>query len=150
MIDPIVYTASMNDHQRTWFYAEFQRARKDEVVGVLLAVFLGGFGIHHFYLHRNGLGVLYLLFSWTGIPFILGLIEAFFMPTRVQQYNASQAAYIASQILGSTGHSPAPVTAPATAAPHCNACGANIEPDASFCPNCGAAVAHPFHTQPAV
>jgi TM2 domain-containing membrane protein YozV len=145
MIDPIVYTASMTDQQRNWFYAEFQQARKDEVVGVLLAVFLGGLGIHHFYLRRNGLGVLYLLFSWTGIPFILGLIEAFFMPRRVQQYNALQAAYIANQILATGAQTPA-----TAAAPHCNACATTIEPDASFCPNCGAAVAHPFRAQPAI
>ena len=41
-IDPI-YTANMNDQQRAWFYAEYERARKDEVIGVLLAVFLGAF-----------------------------------------------------------------------------------------------------------
>jgi TM2 domain-containing membrane protein YozV len=149
MLDPIVYTASMNDHQRTWFYAEFQRARKDEVVGVLLAVFLGGLGIHHFYLHRNGLGILYLLLSWTGIPFLVSLIEAFFMPSRVQQYNASQAAFIAGQILATGGHAHAPAAA-VTAAPNCNACAAVIESDASFCPNCGAAIAHPFRAQTAV
>ncbi len=77
--DPL-YTAGMTEHQRAWFYAEYEQARRDEVVGVLLAVFLGNFGLHHFYLRRTGLGVLYLLFSWTGIPAILGFIEAFFMP----------------------------------------------------------------------
>ena len=87
-IDPI-YTANMNDLQRAWFYAEYERARKDEVIGVLLAVFLGGLGIHHFYLRRDGLGLLYLLFSWTGIPMVIAWIEAFFMPRRVRQYNAA-------------------------------------------------------------
>ena len=38
--DPI-YTINMNDQQRGWFYAEYERARKDEVIGVLLAIFLG-------------------------------------------------------------------------------------------------------------
>jgi hypothetical protein len=55
--DPI-YTTGMTDHQRAWFYAEYEHARRDEVVGVLLAIFLGTFGIHHFYLRRNGLGTL--------------------------------------------------------------------------------------------
>ena len=58
---------------------------------MLLAIFLGGLGIHHFYLRRNSPGCLYLLFSWTGIPDILGWIEAFFMPGRVRHYNALQA-----------------------------------------------------------
>ena len=95
-----MYTANMTPQQQTWFYAEYERARKDEVVGVLFALFLGGFGVHHFYLRRNGLGVLYLLFFWTGITAILGFIECFFMPGRVRDYNAVQAAYIASHILG--------------------------------------------------
>ena len=43
------------------FYQQFQAVRRDEVVGVLLALFFGSFGAHHFYLRRTGLGVLYLL-----------------------------------------------------------------------------------------
>ena len=39
-IDPI-YTVNMTDHQRSWFYAEYQHASRDEVIGVLLAIFLG-------------------------------------------------------------------------------------------------------------
>jgi hypothetical protein len=30
--------------------------RRDEVVSILLALFLGDFGIHHLYLRRTGLG----------------------------------------------------------------------------------------------
>ena len=40
LTDPI-YTANMNDHQRAWFYAEYRQASRDEIVGVLLAFFLG-------------------------------------------------------------------------------------------------------------
>ena len=43
------------------FYMQYEAVRRDEVVGILLALFLGGFGIHHFYLRRIGLGILYLL-----------------------------------------------------------------------------------------
>ena len=125
-----MYTANMTPQQRTWFYAEYERARKDEVVGVLLALFLGCFGIHHFYLRRNGLGVLYILFSWTGITAILGFIECFLMPGRVRDYNAAQASYIASHI----------ARIPTTGG-HCFSCGMPTEPDAVFCPNCGAAIA---------
>ena len=112
-IDPI-YTANMNDHQRAWFFAEYERARKDEVIGVLLAVFLGGLGIHHFYLRRDGLGLLYLIFSWTGIPMVIAWIEAFFMPGRVRQYNATQAMYISSQILSRPSQAGSPGDPPAT------------------------------------
>ena len=80
------------------FQMHFESVRRDEVVGVLLALFLGCFGVHHFYLGRVGLGVLYLCFSWTGIPAILGLIECFFMPARVREFNAIQAAGIAAAL----------------------------------------------------
>jgi TM2 domain-containing membrane protein YozV len=142
-IDPI-YTANMNDQQRAWFYAEYERARKDEVIGVLLAVFLGGLGIHHFYLRRDGLGLLYLIFFWTGIPMVIAWIEAFFMPSRVRQYNAAQAMFISSQILAA---SPGQPGSPATS---CNACGKPIDPTAIFCNHCGAAVTpSTLNTQPA-
>ncbi|MCL2366681.1 MAG: NINE protein [Oscillospiraceae bacterium] len=41
----------------------------------LLGIFLGGLGIHKFYLGKVGIGVLYLLLSWTFIPAIIGFIE---------------------------------------------------------------------------
>jgi len=133
--DPIP-TANMTDHQRAWFYAEFAHARRDEVIGVLLAIFLGNFGIHQFYIRRTGLGILYLCFFWTGISAILGFIDAFFMPGRVRRYNAEQAVYIANQILNTPMQA-----APSPAARLCRACGTPIEPNAAFCPRCGAATA---------
>jgi TM2 domain-containing membrane protein YozV len=44
-------------------------------LAAVLAIFLGGLGIHKFYLGRGGMGVLYLLFCWTLIPVVLGLID---------------------------------------------------------------------------
>jgi TM2 domain-containing membrane protein YozV len=80
------------------FYQQYEAARRDEVVGILLALFLGTFGIHHFYLRRTGLGILYCFLFWTGIPAILGFFECFFMPGRVREYNAIQAAGIAAAL----------------------------------------------------
>ncbi len=45
------------------------------VIAALFAFFLGGFGIHKFYLGKTGQGILYILFSWTGIPGIIAFIE---------------------------------------------------------------------------
>lgn len=80
------------------FYEQYEAVRRDEVVGILLALFLGTFGVHHFYLRRTGLGILYCCFFWTGIPSILGVIECFFMPGRVREFNAIQAAGIAAAL----------------------------------------------------
>ena len=43
---------------------------------VLLALFLGGFGIHNFYAGKTGQGILFLLFFWTAIPAIVAFIQA--------------------------------------------------------------------------
>ena len=80
------------------FYQQYEVVRRDEVVGILLALFLGTFGIHHFYLRRTGLGVLYCCLFWTGIPSLLGFLECFFMPGRVREFNAIQAAGIAAAL----------------------------------------------------
>ncbi len=48
---------------------------KSKVVAGILAILLGGLGIHKFYLGKVGMGVIYLLFVWTGIPAIIGLVE---------------------------------------------------------------------------
>jgi TM2 domain-containing membrane protein YozV len=80
------------------FYQQYEAVRRDEVVGILMALFLGTFGIHHFYLRRTGLGILYCVFCWTSIPTFLGFVECFFMPARVREFNAIQAAGIAAAL----------------------------------------------------
>ncbi len=49
---------------------------KDKFIAGLLAFFLGGFGIHKFYLRKPGWGLFYLAFCWTFLPALFGLIEA--------------------------------------------------------------------------
>jgi TM2 domain-containing membrane protein YozV len=80
------------------FYQQYEVVRRDEVVGILLALFLGTFGVHHFYLRRTGLGILYCCFFWTGVTSVLGIVECFFMPGRVREFNAIQAAGIAATL----------------------------------------------------
>ena len=48
---------------------------KSKTTAGILAILLGGIGIHKFYLGKIGMGILYLVFSWTAIPSIVGLIE---------------------------------------------------------------------------
>ena len=49
---------------------------KSKVVAGILALMLGGLGVHHFYLGNATLGVVYLLFCWTLIPALVSFIEA--------------------------------------------------------------------------
>ena len=48
---------------------------KNRVSAGLFAILLGAFGVHKFYLGEKGKGILFLLFFWTGVPSILGLID---------------------------------------------------------------------------
>jgi TM2 domain-containing membrane protein YozV len=49
---------------------------KSKSVSVGLSLVLGGIGAHKFYLRKPGMGFLYLMFCWTGVPAIIGLFEA--------------------------------------------------------------------------
>ena len=44
-------------------------------VAALLSILLGDFGIGHFYTGQTTRGILDIVFCWTGIPAIIGLIE---------------------------------------------------------------------------
>jgi len=52
-----------------------QSSIKKKNTTVLLALFLGTFGIHRFYLNQYIRGVLYLIFFWTYIPTFISLID---------------------------------------------------------------------------
>jgi len=58
---------------------------RERNVAAFLAFFLGSFGIHRFYLGQKGKGILYLLFSMTGIPAMLGVIDAILIMVRTQE-----------------------------------------------------------------
>ena len=51
------------------------RHKVNKLAYVLLTFFLGGIGIHKFYSGHFLLGILYLLFCWTGIPSLIAFIE---------------------------------------------------------------------------
>ena len=48
----------------------------NKVIYILLAVFLGSFGIHKFYAGKPIQGLLHILFCWTAIPHVLAIISA--------------------------------------------------------------------------
>jgi hypothetical protein len=132
------------------FYQQYEAVRRDEVVGILLALFLGTFGVHHFYLRRTGLGILYCCFFWSGIPSILGFIECFFMPERVREFNAIQAAGIAAslgipmpgwgQAMNAGIAMPAPMPVQPSVLTVCPNCQKTNPPGSRFCSGCGGAL----------
>ena len=67
----------VNDNTQNQQVSTIQSGRVvNKLVYVLLALFLGGLGAHKFYSGKTFMGILYLVFSWTFIPSVLGLIEA--------------------------------------------------------------------------
>lgn len=53
------------------------KSSKDKNTAAILAFFVGGLGIHRFYLGQTLLGILYLLFCWTFIPLFIAVIDFF-------------------------------------------------------------------------
>jgi TM2 domain-containing membrane protein YozV len=75
---------------------------KDKTTAGVLALFLGGLGVHKFYTGRTGMGILYLVFCWTFIPAIVALVEAVIFFTMSPEnfnlkYNGGVAALVAPQ-----------------------------------------------------
>lgn len=52
---------------------------KNRGIAIMLAIFLGAFGIHQFYLNNITSAMLRLIFCWTGIPLLLGWLDALMM-----------------------------------------------------------------------
>ena len=96
--DPFTYAQDMTDHQRMLFVSEFNAVRKSGTTGVLLALLLGGIGAHRFYVGQWGWGIAYVLFSWTFIPMIFGVIEAFDMHRRVARFHERAAQDVAIRV----------------------------------------------------
>lgn len=54
---------------------EGKKRKPSRTVAGVLAIFTGAIGVHKFYQGQWKKGIFYLLFFWTGIPGMLGLLE---------------------------------------------------------------------------
>lgn len=75
---------------------------KSRLTAGLLALLLGGFGAHKFYLNSNVSGVIRLIFFWTWIPAIIGVFDGIIFLTMEdddfnRKYNPQMYAPIQSQ-----------------------------------------------------
>lgn len=50
-------------------------SNKSKTLAGLLAIFLGAIGVHKLYLGQPVRAIIFFLFSWTGIPFLIGLVQ---------------------------------------------------------------------------
>ena len=57
------------------------KSGKSKTTAALLAIFLGSFGLHKFYLGQVVWGLLYLFLFWSSISMILGFIEGIYYLT---------------------------------------------------------------------
>ena len=58
---------------------------KSRIAAGVLGIVIGGIGIHKFYLGKVGMGILYLLFCWTGVPSIIALVEGIIYLTQTDE-----------------------------------------------------------------
>jgi TM2 domain-containing membrane protein YozV len=74
--NPQPIQASQPQDTNTTNYVNIRREPiKSKVTAGILAILLGGLGIHKFYLGKTLQGIIYLIFCWLYIPAIIGLIE---------------------------------------------------------------------------
>jgi hypothetical protein len=97
-IDQIVVqlTAHMSDEQKLAYIVQFTRERRNPNVALLLCLFLGCIGAHHYYMGRVGKGILSSLFAWTLVPFVLSLFACSKIRVNVQRHNFVRAAELAA------------------------------------------------------
>lgn len=96
-MEHLKYMREVPQADRVLYARSFARQRKHPVVGVMLAFFLGGLGAHHFYMGEIGLGMIYLLLSWTLVPAVVALVESVFMPGRTRRHNEALARELLTQ-----------------------------------------------------
>ena len=100
---------------------------RNRVAAALFAIFLGGLGVHKFYLGKVGQGILYLVFCWTFIPAVIGFIEGLVYLTMSDQafeakYGGAQTALVRTGATFKTMR--------------CSACGTMNWPEARVCNAC--------------
>ena len=69
------FSAAPVPYQNQYYPLTPYRPRKDKTAAGLFGILLGFFGGQHFYLGNYGAGILSILFSWTYIPALIGLIQ---------------------------------------------------------------------------
>lgn len=96
---------NMSQEQRMYFLNEMNARRKSVGTFAILALLLGGLGIHLFYVGKTVRGLLHLLFCWTFIPAIVALVDAIRSKDIVDRINQGIATEIAAKLAMLQTHS---------------------------------------------
>lgn len=91
--------SKMTDTQKIEFYARYNEKKKSSLIAIVLAIFLGTFGVHKFYQGKIFWGIIYVVFCWTGIPTVWSWIEAVTMIPWVKAHNFAVAVDIAEAVV---------------------------------------------------
>ena len=97
-MDDLILQKDMTDSQRMMFQSETMKVRKNRTTALLLTLFLGGIGAHHYYMGKVGLGILYTCFFWTLVPGIVAFVELFLIMKRVDRYNEGMSQEVAVKV----------------------------------------------------
>ena len=116
---------------------------KSKTVAIVLALFLGGIGIHKFYLGQARQGILYLLLCWTFIPIALSVIDIIIYLTMSEKSFQTKygGGYVANpqQMYQQPSQQQFNQAQPNAQGGFvfCSSCGTKVEAGTKFCPNCG-------------
>lgn len=77
-VDPVALGPPLQFKKAALIEAAHQPVKggRDRKIAMWLAVFLGNFGVHKFYLGERASGIFYLCLCWTFIPWLIALYEA--------------------------------------------------------------------------
>ena len=113
-----------------WLQYSIDIAMKNKTTAAMLALFLGGLGMHRFYLGKWVTGLLYLIFCWTFAPAIFSFFEAIFLFMKSEE--AFNAEYNQGAVAFQNGERVSPDT-------HvkCPDCAELVKREARVCKHCG-------------
>ena len=78
---------NLTPRQKLFFQKEYCKQSRNSSTAFVLALLLGGFGAHRFYLRERSWGITYLLFCWTLIPLLASWVECFSIRERTENNN---------------------------------------------------------------
>jgi TM2 domain-containing membrane protein YozV len=74
-----------NPDYQMYLSMRYNQVKLNSIPTFLWFWFHGGFGALKFYMGQIGIGVVYLLFSWTTIPFLVAFVETFLIAVQVER-----------------------------------------------------------------